>query len=95
MELFNSGASILIVSAHPDDETLGMGGTIKRMTESGCLIRILFMSDGVSSRDNLRESLDARRNNCKKALEILGVKDVHFLDFPDNLLDSIPILELA
>ncbi len=95
MEIFSSGSSILIVSAHPDDETLGMGGTIKRMTESGCLIRILFMSDGVSSRDNLRESLDARRNNCKKALEILGVKDVHFLDFPDNLLDSIPILELA
>jgi LmbE family N-acetylglucosaminyl deacetylase len=95
MELFDLGSSILIVAAHPDDETLGMGGTIKRMTESGCHLRVLFMSDGVSSRDIGRESLDARRGNCMKALAILGVTDVHFLDYPDNLLDSIPILELA
>ena len=95
MELFKYGSSVLIVAAHPDDETLGMGGTIKKMTEFGCQVRILFMSDGVSSRGKVRETLEARRNNCTKAVAILGVKDVHFLDFPDNMLDTVPILELA
>jgi len=95
MEIFPTGSSVLIVAAHPDDETLGMGGTIRKMSESGCLIRVLFMSDGISARDTQRESLNARRLASKKALAVLGVSDVHCLDYPDNQLDLISILELA
>ena len=95
MEMFNSGTSILIVAAHPDDESLGMGGTIPKLSKLGCKIRVLFLSDGVSSRDFERESLIARREASRKALSLLGVDDIHFYDFPDNQLDSTPILLLA
>ena len=41
---------ILILAAHPDDETLGMGGTIKKLSKKGNDIKIIFMSTGILSR---------------------------------------------
>ena len=42
--------SVLVVAAHPDDEVLGCGGTIKKITKMGIKVNIMFLSDGVSSR---------------------------------------------
>ena len=42
--------NILIVVAHSDDETIGMGGTIKRHHENGDKVYAISMTDGVSSR---------------------------------------------
>lgn len=41
--------SILIVCAHPDDETIGMGGTLKKIAKHEN-ISVLFLSDGISAR---------------------------------------------
>ena len=41
---------ILILAAHPDDEVLGMGGTIKKLSKKGNDIKIIFMSTGILSR---------------------------------------------
>ena len=41
---------ILILAAHPDDEVLGMGGTIKKLSKGGNDIKIIFMSTGILSR---------------------------------------------
>ena len=48
---------ILILAAHPDDEVLGMGGTIKKLSNAGNEIKIIFMSTGIL----------ARRNNTNKS----------------------------
>lgn len=42
---------ILIVSAHPDDETIGMGGTIKKLTKHND-VQVLFLADGITARKN-------------------------------------------
>ena len=47
MEIKNK--KILIVAAHPDDEVLGCGGTLIKLKKNN-KIKILFMTDGVSSR---------------------------------------------
>ena len=41
---------ILVLAAHPDDEVLGMGGTIKKLSKKGNDIKIIFMSTGILSR---------------------------------------------
>jgi len=91
--------SILIVAAHPDDEVLGCGGTVAKLVESGAIVNVVFMADGVYSRtsrdgDCLQFELTSRREAAKKACKILGVNEVFFHNFPDNQLDSVPRLEL-
>jgi len=40
----------LVIAAHPDDEVLGMGGTIKKLTKNGNDVKIVIMATGISSR---------------------------------------------
>ena len=42
---------VLVVAAHPDDEVLGMGGTLLKHYRDGDEISVIFMSDGVTGRD--------------------------------------------
>ena len=41
---------ILVIAAHPDDEVLGMGGTIKKLSTSGNEIKTIFLSTGILAR---------------------------------------------
>ena len=89
---------MLIVAAHPDDEALGAGATIARHTQSGEKVSVLFLADGVSSRNpegDHEEELNRRRSAAIVAAGILGAKRPTFLDLPDNRLDRVPMLTLA
>ena len=46
--------NILVIAAHPDDEVLGCGGAINKFSKLGYKIDILFVSDGESSRLNIK-----------------------------------------
>ena len=72
-----------------------MGGTIRKLIEENNKVSILFLSDGVTSRENLREEIKSRRSSSISALKSLGCTDIEFCDFPDNKLDSIPLLNLC
>ncbi len=85
---------VIVVVAHPDDEILGCGGTIVRHVESGDVVKIIFVADGVTSREN-KESIAYRRGCGIEASKIVGACLPKFLDFPDNQLDSIPLLEVV
>jgi N-acetylglucosamine malate deacetylase 1 len=91
--------SILILAAHPDDEVLGCGGTIAKLTDGGAIVHVAFLADGVFSRAGEQKvqqlELTSRRAAAQKACEILGVKSVSFGDFPDNRMDTIPMLEIT
>ena len=41
---------ILVIVAHPDDEVLGMGGTIKKFTKNGDNVKIVVMATGIAAR---------------------------------------------
>jgi LmbE family N-acetylglucosaminyl deacetylase len=85
---------ILIISAHPDDEILGCGGTIiklKRKSE----VKTLFMTNGVSSRDKSSlKKIIQRRNQSKKLFNHLSLSKPTFFNFPDNKMDSVPLLQI-
>jgi len=91
--------SILILAAHPDDEVLGCGGTIAKLTENGINAHVAFLADGVSSRDRVNEEfleeIKLRRKAAQNACDILGVKSVSFGELPDNQMDTIPLLDIV
>lgn len=85
---------ILIIAAHPDDEVLGMGATIKKLTRKNNEIRLCVVSEGASAQYKQEEMIEIRRNACIRAGKILGISKFDFLNFPDMRLDSIPHLEI-
>lgn len=88
------GKNILVVAAHPDDETLGAGGTLAKYVKLGYKVSVVFLTDGVGARpDRMSLELVSRRQYAARAaMDILGVQDLMFGDFPDNKLDSVPLL---
>jgi len=92
------GKTILVVAAHPDDEVLGCGGTIAKLTQQGLKVYVVFLADGESSRGNIVDIdnlILQRKKNAMKALKVLGCTSVDFLDFPDNRLDSLDLLDVV
>lgn len=95
------GTNVLVVMAHPDDEVLGCGGVIAKHSRDGDYVVVAILGQGKASRQN-EEDLDsnnaeilALHKEAKRANEILGVRELLFHNFPDNLLDSIPLLEIV
>ncbi len=91
--------NLLVIAAHPDDETLGCGGTLARLIREGNLVRVAFMADGVGSRAEKGvqdiQALESRQEAASKACEVLGAPSPIFNDYPDNRLDTLPLLEIV
>jgi LmbE family N-acetylglucosaminyl deacetylase len=83
---------VLVIAAHPDDETYGLGGTIARHIQQGDSVSALILTDGVTARHSATESQKAA---ARKACAALGVDDVRFAGLPDQRLDGMPLLEVV
>ncbi len=82
----------LFVVAHPDDETLGAGATIKKLTNSGNEVAVCVMANHAAARKNISATL---KDDEKKAMDILGVKKVYEGDFPNIKMNTVSHLELV
>jgi LmbE family N-acetylglucosaminyl deacetylase len=88
--------TVLVIAAHTDDEVLGCGGTIARHVAEGETVYAVFMADGISSRAGVDHESFARRNQAaENARMILGIKENFYLCFPDNRMDSIPLIDVV
>ena len=93
--LKNFNETILIVVSHTDDETLGMGGTIAKHINSGDKVFAISMTDGLSARNNASsKQIKERFDASEKAAEILGFNWIKKGNFPDNKIDSIPLINI-
>jgi len=82
---------VLVVVAHPDDETLGAGGTIARLTAEGRDVWVCIVCDGVTA----RHAETRRQQECaERACRVLGVTNVVFCDLPDQRLDSLDLIDI-
>jgi LmbE family N-acetylglucosaminyl deacetylase len=82
---------ILVVAAHPDDETLGAGGTVARFADQGSEVWVCLLCDGVTARHSY---VDLQRDCAERACKVLGVRRVVFCELPDQRLDALPLVDV-
>lgn len=76
--------SILIIAPHPDDEVIGMGGTLVKMKENGCNISVLYLTFGAD---------EQTRIEAAKSAQFIGY-DCDYFDFlPKNIPCDTKIFE--
>src|SRR3954454_7529478 len=86
---------VLVFAAHPDDDVLGMGGTIALHALGGDDVRVVCVTDGSSTQ--YPDDADTRERKSGEAIDAanaLGVSDYVHLDLPDMRLDTLPHVEV-
>jgi LmbE family N-acetylglucosaminyl deacetylase len=84
---------ILVIGAHPDDELLGCGGTVALHAARGEHVTSVIICEGESLRYG--EGSVGQREHAAAAAHLLGVKDLRLLGFPDQRLDTFPMLKIV
>lgn len=83
------GRRVLVLSPHPDDDAIGVGGTLVKQREAGCAVTSLVLTDGGAGAPRPRADLAAvRRREEEEAAAILGIDRVIFWDEPDRALTA-------
>jgi N-acetylglucosamine malate deacetylase 1 len=91
--------SVAIIAAHPDDEVLGFGGTMHRISSNGGAVSVLILATGLAARQAVGTvdptDLTQLREHAENANTLLGVRDLQFADFPDNRMDTVALLDVV
>ncbi len=100
---FNKFKKYLIVVAHPDDDILGCGGTIKKLTKLKKKVKVVFLAEGSSCRyknskkydKQINSAIQQREKWAIKALRDLGVNKFSFYNLKCGKLHKYPITKIA
>ena len=84
----------LFVVAHPDDEVLGAGGTIRKLTKQGHKVEVCILSAEAQARA-FRPEDNELNDDMHTALQLLGVSKCYEGTFPNIQLNIVPHLELV
>jgi LmbE family N-acetylglucosaminyl deacetylase len=91
------GGRVMVLAPHMDDEIIGCGGAIARHAQAGAQIQVVFLTDGrygfavdqFTGEERKRKEMEviaARKDEARRALDVLGIKDLVFLDAIDGKL---------
>ncbi|MDH3602288.1 MAG: PIG-L family deacetylase, partial [Candidatus Tectomicrobia bacterium] len=85
----------LCIVAHPDDEVLGIGGTLALHAEAGGEVIVMILSEGEAEKLADTPTCQIRRDCARKAIKYLGASDILFSDFPDQRLETVPFIDIV
>jgi N-acetylglucosamine malate deacetylase 1 len=85
--------TVLVVAAHPDDEVLGLGGTLGRHVSDGDNVHVIIAGEGPAARGGSNVSPEAFAA-AHEAAKVLGINAPRLLGLPDNRLDTLALLEI-
>lgn len=87
---------VLVLAAHPDDETFGCGATIARHVLSGDAVSVVAFADGLASRGGVTSaSIKERHGMFRRACKTLGTEDVWIHQYADNQMDTLALLQVV
>lgn len=77
---------VLVIAPHPDDESIGCGGTLLRHVKDGDTVQVVFLTSGEKGGHGLSvaETIRVREAEARKAAKILGVRHLEFWRLPDG-----------
>ncbi len=82
---------VLSVSAHPDDVEFGCAGTLAKWADAGAEVTMCIVTDGstgTQDRDLMGGGLSSvRKEESQRAADIIGAKEVVWLDYPDGYVE--------
>ena len=82
----------LILVAHPDDETLGAGGTIQKLVKRNWKVNVVILSNGLL---HARGKGEDNRPGAIAACNSLGVGEPKLMGFADQKFDQVSMADLA
>jgi LmbE family N-acetylglucosaminyl deacetylase len=84
----------LVLSPHPDDESIGCGGTLREHVLAGETVRAIFLTSGENGGHGTppEQAAATREQEARDAATILGLENVDFWREPDGALRSTPRL---
>ncbi len=90
---------ILVIAAHPDDEIIGIGGTVAKHINSGDECFAIILGEGMTSRyDSRKQAEDKKVQELHKdvfeASKIVGYNNTFLENLPDNRFDSVDLLDI-
>lgn len=90
--------NVLVIVAHPDDEVLGMGGTIAKLANNGVNVDLLIVTDGSSSQYkntvHLAKIIEEKKKETRNCADVLGIRDIYYGELPDMQLDVTPHIRI-
>jgi LmbE family N-acetylglucosaminyl deacetylase len=103
LNILGNSKRCLVIAAHPDDEVLGVGGTIAKLSKAGTDIAVLYMTGGKSGRkisnevesDDIKKEQEILSSEIQKSCASLGVKKYKCFNFPDNRLDTVSRMDIS
>lgn len=87
--------NILVVSAHPDDEILGAGGTLLKHVANGDKVYWLITTNVYVSQGFSQERVDSRQEEIRTVASRLGIDKTFILDYPTMSLSSTSLLTMV
>ena len=84
---------LLVIAPHPDDEILGVGGTMAKYAQNGYSVTVLTVS-GHRPPLYTEEAYRQTVNEAKAAHHLIGVERSIFLDIPATMVDDVKTHEL-
>lgn len=85
---------VLVVGAHPDDEILGVGGTLAQHVRDGDEVHAVVVADGATSRYR-GDMVSVLADSAARAAKVLGLASLRMEGLPDQRLDALPLVEVT
>mgnify|MGYP000974447043 FL=1 len=87
--------NIVVISAHPDDEILGVGGTLLKHKKNGDKIYWLITTNIFENQGFTKERISSRQKEIKKISEALEVEKLFMLNYPTMSLSTSTLIEMV
>ena len=85
--------NIVVIAPHPDDEVLGVGGTISRFTDTNVEVSILIISGHLPPLYD-QHTFERTKFEAKEAFKIMKVSNYKFLEIPATTVHRVPVSKL-